>query len=109
VSSVPQTPDPALDVFVSAAKAAAGYAATATANLQQFSAREQALPSKFDPAAMQAAWARQSGEQVSHWVLFSGTEDKKLRPLSLDMLWEIHTSIVYFNAVVELGRVTSEW
>jgi len=49
-----------------------------------------------------------SGE-VLHYVLYSADADRKLDPVSLKMLWSIHSNIVFVNASADPKSLPTGW
>ena len=100
VSAPAEAQDPACGVFLAAWESAKAYSEVAAANLTQTSTPNQGFPqlSKFDTHRMAAALQRGEANETLHYVLYLAGADKKLTPISLRMLWSIHSNIVFVNA-----------
>lgn len=87
------------NVFVQASGAAGAYSDVALANLKLLTqpSRTSAPLQRFDTRRMANALQRNESGETLHYVLYSVTADRKLDPISLNMLWSIHSNIVFVN------------
>jgi hypothetical protein len=109
--AAPVTPDKSCDAFLEASKAARAYSDVASANLKQFdlpSGAPKAL-TKFDTSRMANALRGVGSGETVHYVLYAAGANRKLNPVSLQMLWSVHTNIVFVNAAADLKSPSTQW
>ena len=100
--STPAQDEEARGVFIAVQEAAQAYVDVAKENLRRLSAaRSEVLLQKFDTPRMAAALLRQNDGEASHYILYGADASRKMNPVSLGLLWGIHSQTIFVNLYVE--------
>lgn len=100
--STPAQDEEARGVFIAVQDAAQAYTEVAKENLRRLStAGPETLLLKFDTARMAAALLRQSDGEALHYILYGADASRKMNPVSLGLLWGIHSQTIFVSLYAE--------